>query len=544
MAIQQYLDLITSEHADKPNFTAWLSAALNKVNDGINASNSIASAFDITTAVGTQLDTLGQVIGQLRNIGVPLTGTSSILDDTYYRMVLQAKIARNSWDGRIDQIYSIWNNAFPDSPLQIIDNQDMTMQAIVSSLTDTIATELVTAGFIIPKPMGVTLVIIAQDFISSQQYIGAIVSGGDETTITSMQPTGTSNLVSNPGAELVTQTKQVFSDALTSYTGSTVPAPWTATGGTFTFGASGVTINSKGTITTGNSSWKPIVGSDGSTKLSVTAQATFTTPATIPASDWDFADVHLRQTGASGYEYIARIDTTDGFSLVKNVPGTSSTLTNVSSFTPTASTQYTITLSLDPSGNLTAALYSGGSAIGTPLETLVHLDSSPLTGGFLIGVGGDTGVIISNASVTAPWANGWTIGGDSRVAWALNSSSPISGKYSPCAVGVANSVLGYAETGYIPITPSATYMASAYMNTQNVGGNGTTGAYGAWISWWDSNKTHIATNDGSAVNGTTSTQRVSTTQTLPSNAAFIIENLVIDDAGTVTFDEVSLVKAS
>src|SRR5690348_3759758 len=161
MSITKYLNLITSEHNSKPKFMSWLSAALQKVDDGMTMTNSIPSAFDINNAVGVQLDTLGQVIGQLRNIGVPLTSSSSILDDTHYRLVLQARIARNQWDGTIGQVYDIWNNAFPGSALQIIDNQDMTMQAVVTNLTDNLSTELVTAGLIIPKPMGVTLIIIA-----------------------------------------------------------------------------------------------------------------------------------------------------------------------------------------------------------------------------------------------------------------------------------------------------------------------------------------------------------------------------------------------
>ncbi|WP_206922989.1 DUF2612 domain-containing protein [Alicyclobacillus suci] len=188
MAIQKYLNLITSEHQNKPKFNAWLSAALNKVDDGITAANSIPTAFDIDTAVGVQLDILGQAIGQLRDIGVPLTSASSILDDDHYRLVLKAKIARNQWDGTIGQIYDIWNGAFPNSALQIIDNQDMSMQAVVTNLTDNLSTELVTAGLIIPKPMGVTLIIIADTTISEELYFGAIVSGGDITTITTQNP--------------------------------------------------------------------------------------------------------------------------------------------------------------------------------------------------------------------------------------------------------------------------------------------------------------------------------------------------------------------
>lgn len=179
MSITPYLNLITSEHRQKPRFISFLSSALNKIDDGMNAANYIPDAFDVDTAIGVQQDVLGQVIGQLRDIGVPLTSSSSILDDDHYRVVLKAKIARNQWDGTIGQIYDIWNGAFPGSTLQIIDNQDMSMQAVVTNLTDNLDTELVTAGLIIPKPMGVTLIIIADTNISETQFVGSLVVEDD-----------------------------------------------------------------------------------------------------------------------------------------------------------------------------------------------------------------------------------------------------------------------------------------------------------------------------------------------------------------------------
>jgi len=188
MSITPYLDLITSEHRGKPKFTAWLTSTLTKIDDGETATNSIPNAFSVTNAIGKQLDVVGQSIGQQRDIGVPLTSSSSILDDNHYRLVLQARIARNQWDGTIGKIYDIWNSVFPTSTLQIIDNQDMTMQANVTGLTDNLDTELVTAGLIIPKPMGVTLSVIANTTINQTEYFGAFVSGIDYYNITTQAP--------------------------------------------------------------------------------------------------------------------------------------------------------------------------------------------------------------------------------------------------------------------------------------------------------------------------------------------------------------------
>ncbi len=183
MAISDYLNLITSEHADKPNYIGWVSANLQLVEDNMRVSNAMMSAFDINTAVGNQLDMLGVSIGQARDIGVPLSGTSSILDDTHYRLVLQARIARNNWDGTIPSIYTLWNNAFPTAPLQLVDNQNMSMQAVITNLTDNISQELVTAGLIVPKPMGVGLAIVASTAIGDPNYMAILVTANDIITL-------------------------------------------------------------------------------------------------------------------------------------------------------------------------------------------------------------------------------------------------------------------------------------------------------------------------------------------------------------------------
>ncbi len=184
MTIQDYLGLVTSEHSNKPNFMGWLTANLQMVEDNTIAAASMIGAFDVNTAIGNQLDVVGLIVGQPRNIGVPITGASSVLDDDHYRLVLKARTARNNWDGTIPSIYEIWNNAFPVEPLQLIDNQDMTMQAIITNLTDIVSQELVTAGFVIPQPIGVGLSIISVTPIAQEAYLGATITGGDIVSLT------------------------------------------------------------------------------------------------------------------------------------------------------------------------------------------------------------------------------------------------------------------------------------------------------------------------------------------------------------------------
>lgn len=157
MAITKYLNLITSKHRQQPNFIAWLSAALNKVDDGITATNSIPSAFDVSSATGTQLDLIGTLVGANRNVGVQLSTGSGILDDSHYQTYIQAKIAANQWDGTTPGLLKLWSTIFPNSALKITDNQDMTISINISGITDAVTEEMINDGLIIPKPMGVQI---------------------------------------------------------------------------------------------------------------------------------------------------------------------------------------------------------------------------------------------------------------------------------------------------------------------------------------------------------------------------------------------------
>lgn len=180
----KYIDLITSQHKTKPKFTAWLSSVLNVVGDGMDMTAGMPNKFDIDIAEGVQLDTLGVAIGRGRTLNFqPSGGGSPVLDDTNYRIALKAKIAQNQWDGTIPQIYDIWYSLFTDVSLVIVDNQNMTMSALVEGQLDPVATELVASGYIIPKPAGVGLTIIEVTDMSTGWQMGVVISGQDFITI-------------------------------------------------------------------------------------------------------------------------------------------------------------------------------------------------------------------------------------------------------------------------------------------------------------------------------------------------------------------------
>lgn len=147
-----YLKLVTSQHYDKPKFITWLTANLDILDDADTIIKNIDAAFDIDSALGSQLDTMGQVLGVSRYLTFQPSVDSPTLDDEAYRFVLKAKIAQNQWDGTAPGLTDLWNNLFPLAPINIVDNQDMTCDiTFISQNFTTLQRELISNGYIIPK---------------------------------------------------------------------------------------------------------------------------------------------------------------------------------------------------------------------------------------------------------------------------------------------------------------------------------------------------------------------------------------------------------
>ena len=185
MTKDEYLALITSEHSDKPKFEATVGATVAPLARLQEVLGSLIKEFDIDSAVGVQLDVIGQWVGRSRRIDTPLTGVyfswddvtkdgwdsgiwkgpydpdSGLVDlpDDAYRLLLKAKVAANNWDGTIPQAYEIWTTAFgTDTYLLIQDNQDMSMVVGIAGIPLTAVEQaLLTNGYIPLKPEGVRI---------------------------------------------------------------------------------------------------------------------------------------------------------------------------------------------------------------------------------------------------------------------------------------------------------------------------------------------------------------------------------------------------
>lgn len=185
--MSKYTELITNYHVTKPLFFDHIDLSTRPFIDVSASMSGLITAFDIDTAVGVQLDTLGLWIGRSRVVSQPISGVYfswdtdglgydqgvwqgpydpdsgyTTLSDETYRVILKAKIAINNWNGQNDTLPAILDAATAGSGLrmQIVDNQDMTISVWVFPETDiaNVSLELLAAirqGYLTVKAAGV-----------------------------------------------------------------------------------------------------------------------------------------------------------------------------------------------------------------------------------------------------------------------------------------------------------------------------------------------------------------------------------------------------
>lgn len=185
--MSKYTEKITNYHATKPKFFDHVDLSTRPFTDISTTMQGFITAFDLDTAVGVQLDQVGEWIGRTRYVSEPITGIyfswdtdglgydqgvwqgpydpdngyTALSDDTY-RVILKAKVAINNWDGKNDSLPDILDTALAGSGLrmQIVDNQDMTISVWVFPDVDIadVSLELLAAirqGYLTVKAAGV-----------------------------------------------------------------------------------------------------------------------------------------------------------------------------------------------------------------------------------------------------------------------------------------------------------------------------------------------------------------------------------------------------
>lgn len=157
MESNPYVKRITSWHNDKPLFCSTIALITQPLIDNQTTASGLPADFDIDTAAGVQLDTVGLWVGIGRVVNSKESGVITMDDDTY-RMVLRAKIQANHWDGTMETLPAIYAALSPSLGATIfaVDNFDMTMDVYVSGTRlSPLMRTIIAMGLMDIKPEGV-----------------------------------------------------------------------------------------------------------------------------------------------------------------------------------------------------------------------------------------------------------------------------------------------------------------------------------------------------------------------------------------------------
>lgn len=175
-------DRIYAQYRGKPKLVAWLNICREL---GLQLSDvyaAIRQTYNIDTQVGAQLDVIGRIVvidrgytGSVSLIvcecntdgeceagdtSVQLSATNMDQDatssDELFRLIIRAKIAKNTSDGTIESILSACNILVPSAMFdRLLDNENMSFSLEFSGqITDIERWALLNAS-LIPKPQGV-----------------------------------------------------------------------------------------------------------------------------------------------------------------------------------------------------------------------------------------------------------------------------------------------------------------------------------------------------------------------------------------------------
>jgi hypothetical protein len=134
-----YVSLITPWQSTKARFVETVRAGVQPLADAQSVVAALPADFDIDTAIGAQLDVVGQWVGRSRNVSLPIPNAYfawsdplrgwargywkgpysqqygiTTLDDETYRRLLRAVIMGNHWDGTIPGAQAVFDAFFDD----------------------------------------------------------------------------------------------------------------------------------------------------------------------------------------------------------------------------------------------------------------------------------------------------------------------------------------------------------------------------------------------------------------------------------------------
>lgn len=167
---------VYAQYRNKTKFMQWIAINGEIGNEIESAYQDISESYNIDNAGTAELDVLGRivVIGRSFEAQIQLpaflfgssqfggsaqfqTGAQRLIQDLsndIYRLLIKAKIAKNTNDATLDGIIIALSEIVETSNITITDNEDMSFDIVFDSLTEIEKTVLLTFD-IIPKPQGV-----------------------------------------------------------------------------------------------------------------------------------------------------------------------------------------------------------------------------------------------------------------------------------------------------------------------------------------------------------------------------------------------------
>lgn len=157
--VQKYIDLITSEYYNNPKFTTMTRKILEKDYGSASVLEHMWDYFNLDSAVGAQLDIVGQYLNIKRELPIDDDVLPDVLPDDLYRLVLKARVLQYHWDGTIEGIYKMTQELLPTALIWLQDNQNGSYNMLLMSPDfDEQLSELFILGYITPKPAGIKVV--------------------------------------------------------------------------------------------------------------------------------------------------------------------------------------------------------------------------------------------------------------------------------------------------------------------------------------------------------------------------------------------------
>lgn len=162
----QAISRLASQYADKAKLRALLTGIGGVAQNIETALAAIGITLDVAIVLGQQLEICGYLVGASKTLP-----NGTVLNDTNYRILTRAKIARNSCKGTVPEMLAAFDLIFSHPDVELQDLGWMAMHAQIGrllsgdekSMLALSSGDSMVAGAILPKPAGVSLAVSERD---------------------------------------------------------------------------------------------------------------------------------------------------------------------------------------------------------------------------------------------------------------------------------------------------------------------------------------------------------------------------------------------